>query len=82
MPAPTHEQLRALIQQETDMFDALVAASNDAYIAHRAWRELVLENQRLKEEIYGWQRLADGIGNVLRPTGSGLGTGFSTTTLE
>lgn len=51
MPAPTHEQLRMLIQQETDMFDALVEASNDAYIMHRAWRELLIENQRLKEQL-------------------------------
>lgn len=71
MPAPTHDQLKALIQQETDMFDALVQASNDAYIIHRAWRELIIENQRLKEEIYGWQRLADGIGNAMRPSGNG-----------
>ena len=75
MPAPTHDQLKALIQQETDMFEALVQASNDAYVVHRAWRELVLENQRLREEIYGWQRLADGIGDALRPTDSGLNTG-------
>lgn len=51
MPAPTHEQLRMLIQQETDMFEALVEASNDAYIMHRAWRELLIENQRLKEQL-------------------------------
>ena len=51
MPAPTHDQLKALIQQETDMFDALVEASNDAYIVHRAWRELVIENHRLKEQL-------------------------------
>ena len=51
MPAPTHDQLKALIQQETDMFDALVEASNDAYIVHRAWRELVLENERLRKEL-------------------------------
>ena len=51
MPAPTHDQLKALIQQETDMFDALVEASNDAYIVHRAWRELVLENEKLRKEL-------------------------------
>lgn len=72
MPAPTHDQLKALIQQETDMFEALVQASNDAYVVHRAWRELVIENQRLKEEIYGWQRLADGIGNAIRPVDTGI----------
>ena len=52
MPAPTHDQLKALIQQETDMFDALVEASNDAYIVHRAWRELVIENERLTKELH------------------------------
>ena len=51
MPAPTHDQLKALIQQETDMFDALVEASNDAYIVHRAWRELVIENAKLRAEL-------------------------------
>ena len=51
MPAPTHDQLKMLIQQETDMFEALVQASNDAYIMHRAWREMLIENQRLKEQL-------------------------------
>lgn len=51
MPAPTHDQLKVLIQQETDMFDALVEASNDVYIIHRAWRALVIENQQLKEQL-------------------------------
>ena len=51
MPAPTHDQLKALIQQETDMFDALVQASNDVYIVHRAWRALVIENQQLKAQL-------------------------------
>ncbi len=71
MPAPTHEQLKALIQQETDMFDALVEASNDAYIVHRAWRELVIENAKLRGEIDAWKRLADGFSDATRPAGTG-----------
>ena len=51
MPAPTHEQLKALIQQDTDMFEALVEASNDVYIIHRAWRALVIENAALRAEL-------------------------------
>ena len=61
MPAPTHDQLKALIQQETDMFEALVAASNDVYIVHRAWRALVLENAALKAQLT--KEILDGSSN-------------------
>ena len=61
MPAPTHDQLKALIQQETDMFDALVEASNDVYIVHRAWRALVLENAALKAQLT--KEILDGSSN-------------------
>lgn len=72
MPAPTHEQLRMLIQQETDMFEALVEASNDAYIMHRAWRELLIENQRLKEQLA--KEIVDGNSGQRTHDLGGLGT--------
>ena len=61
MPALTHDQLKSLIQQETDMFEALVEASNDVYIIHRAWRTLVLENAALKAELA--KEILNGSGN-------------------
>jgi len=61
MPALTHDQLKSLIQQETDMFEALVEASNDVYIIHRAWRALVIENAALKAELA--KEILNGSGN-------------------
>ena len=72
MPAPTHDQLKALIQQETDMFEALVAASNDVYIVHRAWRALVLENAALKAELA--KEILNGSGNQHTHDLGALGT--------
>lgn len=72
MPAPTHDQLKSLIQQETDMFEALVAASNDVYIIHRAWRALVLENAALKAELA--KEILNGSGNQHTHDLGALGT--------